>query len=287
VRFERVAPALASSLLAVCLARSLAGGPAASPPSTGFTLTRGEVRDGETLQLVLPGEVHESASREAPVLVSRLVGTHVVAHGELSAEGVRWVELADGGFVEAARLDRLPEPIADDLLVGEEGMISGRVVPDDYVPSDLVGVPDSLKAAGYEERSLRLRAGAADAFARLMAAAAADGITVRIFSAYRSAAFQRRLYAAAVEEDPAQKYSAAPGRSEHRLGTTVDVSTPALPLLSSELEDSPAGRWLARRAAEFGVVQTFSYARHVALGVAHEPWHLRWVGERTDRPEGW
>jgi hypothetical protein len=257
------------------------------PPFVGFTLIPQPVDVGETLWFILPGNVHQHATRESAVLISHSVGAQVAARRELRAEGVRWVELADGGFVEAARLDRIPEPVAGDLPVGEEGMLAGRIIPDDYVPSDLVAVPDSFKASGYEERSLRLRAGAATALARLLEAAAVDGITLRIFSAYRSSAFQRRLYATAVEQDPAQIHSAAPGRSEHRLGTTVDVSTPALPLLSPKLEDAPAGRWLARRAAEFGIVQTFSRARHLSLGVAHEPWHLRWVGERRETPEAW
>lgn len=257
------------------------------PPPSGFTLIPEPVAAGEELRFVIPGDVHERASREALVLTSHAVGAQVEARRELPVDEVRWVELAAGGFVEAARLDRIPELIEGDLPVGDEGMSTGRVLPDDYAPSDLLAVPDSIKAPGYEERSLRVRAGAVAAFLRLVEAAAADGVTIRVFSAYRSAAFQRRLYAAAVDKDPAQRSSASPGRSEHRLGTTVDVSTPALPLLSPELESSPAGRWLARRAAEFGVVQSFSLARHLERGAAHEPWHLRWVGERTDSPETW
>ncbi|HMB69354.1 MAG TPA: D-alanyl-D-alanine carboxypeptidase family protein, partial [bacterium] len=48
-----------------------------------------------------------------------------------------------------------------------------------------------------------------------------------------------------------------------------------------------AGRWLVERAAEFGFVLSFSRERHEARGVAFEPWHLRYVGRRTDDESGW
>ena len=209
------------------------------------------------------------------------------ATGREAAGAGGWVETAQGGWIARARVDRVPAPLDGDLPVGREGMVTGRVLPDEWVPSDLVPIPDSLKTAGYEGRTMRLRRGARDAFARMMAAAAADGITLRIFSAWRSAEFQRRLYERAVDRDPAQVSTAAPGRSEHRLGTTVDVSTPGARHLHPELAETPAGRWIARRATEFGIVVSFSRERHAARGMSREPWHLRWVDSAVTDDTAW
>jgi D-alanyl-D-alanine carboxypeptidase len=112
-------------------------------------------------------------------------------------------------------------------------------------------------------------------------------VSIGLYSAYRSVEYQRALYARAVERDPGQRSSAAPGRSEHHLGTAADVTTPGVPPLRAAIAESPAGRWLERRAAEFGIVATYSRERHAARGAAHEPWHLRWVGGETDDDSGW
>jgi LAS superfamily LD-carboxypeptidase LdcB len=200
-------------------------------------------------------------------------------------DGVRWVVTKTGAWVEAARLDRVPQPTENLLTAGKEGMADGRVLPDDYEPADLVVVPDSLKATDFGWRPMSLRSGALRAFRSLITAADSAGFEIRIFSAYRSAEYQRGLYARAVERDPTQNRSAPPGRSEHRLGTAVDVAVPGVPLLSGELEHSPAGRWLAAHCEASGIVVSYSHGRHRARGVAFEPWHLRWVGENV-RDEG-
>ncbi|HMB68865.1 MAG TPA: M15 family metallopeptidase, partial [bacterium] len=192
------------------------------------------------------------------------------------------------GWVEAARLDRPPAvEEGEELPGGREGMASGRTIAGGWSPPDLRPVPDSLKAPGIEWRKMELRAEALDAFRRMIAAAAADGVGLGIYSAYRSVEYQRGLYLRAVDRDPRQRSSAAPGRSEHHLGTTVDIVTPEVPPLRPEIADSPAGAWIARRAAEFGIVQTYSRERHAGRGATHEPWHLRWVGDRIEDEEGW
>ena len=81
--------------------------------------------------------------------------------------------------------------------------------------------------------------------------------------------------------------SAAPGRSEHQLGTTVDVGTPGTELADQALASTPAGRWLERYAESFGFVVSFSRERHAERGVAFEPWHLRWVGNHTGDDRRW
>jgi hypothetical protein len=92
-----------------------------------------------------------------------------------------------------------------------------------------------------------MRPDVADAFDRMAAAAAADGIGLIISSAFRSDAEQARLWAA----NPDPKWVAPPGKSLHRLATELDLGPPA------------AYGWLARNAERFGFVQRYSW----------EPWH--------------
>jgi len=195
--------------------------------------------------------------------------------------------LRGSGWVEASRLDRLPAPLAEDPEPGREGMASGRVLPWTWRPADLVPLPDSLKAPGFEGKSLRMRRPAAAAFARLLAAARADGVDVAAFSAFRPADYQRRLYSRAVKRDAGQRDVAAPGRSEHQLGTTVDVGTRGTPLANQALERTPAGRWIRDHCEEHGFVVSFSRERPAERGVAFEPWHLRWVGAHVGDESGW
>lgn len=118
-----------------------------------------------------------------------------------------------------------------------------------------------------------LNADAAEAYAAMRDAAAEDGITLFIVSAYRSFETQWQLYWAEVSNyGPDQNTSAKPGHSEHQLGTTVDLNE-----LSEAFGDSPAGQWLQQNAHRFGF--RMSYPRGNEQGYAYEPWHWRWWGD--------
>jgi hypothetical protein len=241
---------------------------------------------GETVRFVVAGDVRLAPIRAAISLGRREPGDTLTVREAIVVARRLWIE-TDRGFVEAARLDRIPKPVEGTLDPGEEGLAAGRVLPDAYRPHDLVAVPDSLKAADYLYRRMRLRAEALSAFERMIAAAAEDSCEIRIVSAFRDADYQRGLYARAVERDAGQTSSAPPGRSEHQLGTTADVVEAGGAALSVRLADTEAGRWIRRRAGDFGIVVTFSKERHEARGVSWEPWHLRWVGSRVADEGGW
>jgi len=256
------------------------------PPTPGPTLFPGAVRAGDELQFVVEWPL-ASAPGEADTLRMAAAGDSCEVRSVRPGSELSWIELEPAGWAPSSVLDRPAEPIEGDLPPGEEGLVRGRVLPIDWRPTDLVALPDSVKYPGYEERALRLRSGAAAALIDLLAAAKADGIDLRGISGWRSGGMQRRLYARAVRRDPAQRWSAAPGRSEHRLGTTLDVGPPDLDPLALALEDHPAGEWLRRRAGEFGWVISFSRDRHEARGVIFEPWHIRWVDEAVEKNRLW
>ncbi len=253
----------------------------------GMTLFPDGASPGELLRFVTDG-ASRAEPESAKVIRDYVRGDTVRAHRSFQLNGVRWIELRNTGYVEAARVDRVPVPVRGNLAAGREGLSLGRVLPWDYEPSDLEPVAEPYKAADFETRALRLRREARRAFERMIEAAAAEGVVIRLFSGWRSAEYQAALYARNVDRrGPTQRVSAAPGRSEHQLGTAADVAAPGVPLMTPALADAAAGRWIARRSAEFGIAMTFSRERHERRGVAFEPWHLRWVGDAVNDDREW
>ncbi len=124
-------------------------------------------------------------------------------------------------------------------------------------------------------REFVLTPAAAGAWLAMCDAAAADGVTLQLVSAFRSIARQHEIVAAKLArgqrlEDILQ-VSAAPGFSEHHTGRAVDIGTPDSPPLEEEFERTPAFAWLQANAGRFGFV--LSFPRGNACGYLYEPWH--------------
>ncbi|MEX1198124.1 MAG: M15 family metallopeptidase [Pseudohongiellaceae bacterium] len=135
----------------------------------------------------------------------------------------------------------------------------------------------SLAEAGpdWYGRSQQLRPDALAAWRRLQQAAAEDGVTVHLISAFRSVDYQcevirRKLAAGRTMEDILQ-VNAVPGFSEHHTGCAVDLGTTDCPALEEAFEHTPAFRWLAEHARRFGF--HLSYPRDNTMGIHYEPWH--------------
>ncbi|MCG2623657.1 M15 family metallopeptidase [Arthrobacter sp. I2-34] len=143
--------------------------------------------------------------------------------------------------------------------------------PATYVPSSLVRVT-----------GLKVRSEAADAFKRLARAAKADGVTVTLVSGYRSYAQQESLYNDYVRQygqATADTLSARPGFSEHQTGLAVDIGNPnGACALAACFASTPAGRWAADHADEYGFVIRYPEGSGGITGYTYEPWHLRYVG---------
>jgi D-alanyl-D-alanine carboxypeptidase len=152
-----------------------------------------------------------------------------------------------------------------------------HALPSDYVPDDLVVV-----GPGFEKRRVyQLRLEAAAAWERMRDAARADGIQLRLVSAFRSYQDQQRVYQAKVERDgPQQNAVAAPGHSEHQLGTAIDIAGPDdETMLEHAFAETDAGKWLVARAPEFGYAVRYTRANQKQTGYTAEPWHYRYFGD--------
>jgi len=132
-------------------------------------------------------------------------------------------------------------------------------------------------------RGYQVAVPAAEPLEELMAAADAEGLGLKIASAFRSYDYQLGVHAdlvAARGEAEADRVSARAGHSEHQTGLAVDLVTPADPGCDFEacFADTPAGRWLASESWRFGFVVRYRSGTTAITGYSPEPWHLRFVG---------
>ena len=125
----------------------------------------------------------------------------------------------------------------------------------------------------------RLTDECADAFAKMQAAAGADNIILYEASGFRSYETQEGLYdnyAARDGQDAADRYSARPGHSEHQTGLAIDLND-----VSDTFGETPEGQWVAAHGAEYGFILRYPAGKEDETGYMYEPWHIRYVGEKT------
>lgn len=137
-----------------------------------------------------------------------------------------------------------------------------------YIPANLVLVDTPYLKAG--PRCLTKQS--YDAFVLMNTALYSQTTTnLVISSAWRSAKTQR--YFAITRS----AFAATPGRSEHQLGTAVDLD-----ILGAKEEDyfgnSTTYQWMVLHAHEYGFIQSFNAEGETSNGVPNEPWHWRYVG---------
>lgn len=144
-----------------------------------------------------------------------------------------------------------------------------------YVPDSLADIPQEYL---YDESvPQQIHTQVLPFLERMIQAAARDGITLWINSAYRSFGTQSSLKSSykVIYGSGANAFSADQGYSEHQLGTTVDFTTRGIGGGYVGFEDTPAYAWLSENAYKYGF--TLSYPEGNAYYI-FEPWHWRFVG---------
>ncbi|TSC75075.1 MAG: D-alanyl-D-alanine carboxypeptidase [Parcubacteria group bacterium Gr01-1014_30] len=113
----------------------------------------------------------------------------------------------------------------------------------------------------------------------LLQAAAADGVDLKIISAYRSFGEQASLkYSYKVTYGSgANKFSADQGYSEHQLGTTVDFTNSEIGSTMAGFDKTNTYEWLRQNAFKYGFALSYPKGNTYYY---FEPWHWRFVGTR-------
>lgn len=135
-----------------------------------------------------------------------------------------------------------------------------------------------------------LQTEAADAFLSMQAAAAKDGVDVRMQSGYRSVSYQKKLYdnktqyyrdkglSEAAAREKAATIVNPPGCSEHNCGLAADLNSPEHTALDTGFADTAAFRWLCENAEQYGFILRYPKEAESVTGITYEPWHWRYVG---------
>ena len=172
-----------------------------------------------------------------------------------------------------ARGEQLKEILAE--LGISPDLIETRGLP-------LCAEPEALEVAevGDDGREYRLTPAAAAAWRKMKAAAAAEGVVLKLISAFRSIDRQVEILREKLAEGQTLaeilSASAPPGYSEHHTGRAIDIDTDGAPPLEIEFEGTPAFAWLTRNAGRFGYVLSFPKGNR--YGYQYEPWHWFYAG---------
>jgi D-alanyl-D-alanine carboxypeptidase len=128
---------------------------------------------------------------------------------------------------------------------------------------------------GDDGREYLLAPEAAAKWREMSGAALADGVVLRIGSAFRSVDRQAEIIRDKLAEGSPLAavlcVSAPPGYSEHHSGRAIDVTTTEGAPLELEFEKTGAFRWLSKNAGRFGFVLSFPAGNR--YGYDYEPWH--------------
>jgi D-alanyl-D-alanine carboxypeptidase len=150
----------------------------------------------------------------------------------------------------------------------------------DYVPKDLVQLQD-YRVPTLGSDVLRLRREAAESLGHLVEGAAADGEELVVASAYRSYEEQQLSHERlmSVFGADADGMSAAPGHSQHQLGTAIDFTNAAAGYqVWRPFAQTSAYWWLQHHAWEYGFVLAYPRGKAEQTGYHWEPWHYRYGG---------
>ncbi len=165
------------------------------------------------------------------------------------------------------------------------------VNPWNYIPDDYTLDLETVQG-DYKMNKL-----AATAAKDLIAAAAADGYSLRVCSGYRTVEKSRTLYERKVQQyldagyseadakTEAAKWVAPPGTSEHHTGLAMDIVSADYFDYYSDLEHDfdkfDEFDWLIAHCAEYGFILRYPEGKEDITGITYEPWHYRYVGKEA------
>ena len=200
-------------------------------------------------------------------LLARLLAVLILlASGTLAGTVVFLRSNQDMTTLPSSLTELMPQPEADGRLLGHFSYPIAR-------EADLVEVIPGR----------RLHGDAAAAFLAMQRDAEAEGVQLKLLSAFRDQETQHNLFFPVMVErsqrpEERAQVSAPPGYSEHHTGYALDLGDARHPELDLEadFDQSAAFAWLRQNASRYHF--RLSFPADNRQGVAYEPWHWRWEG---------
>lgn len=155
----------------------------------------------------------------------------------------------------------------------------GFYLPEDYEPElvdpEIPVAPDCQNSKMTKETSAALT--------KMYEAAKKEGLELVLNSAYRSYQTQVETMADFVKRyntQYANEYVAQPGASEHQTGLGIDLTAQSV-VEGKRITfgDTDEYKWVIKNCAKYGFIIRFENGTDGITGIAHEPWHLRYVGK--------
>lgn len=102
-------------------------------------------------------------------------------------------------------------------------------------------------------------------------------------SGWRSQAEQQRIYEESLRDNGpvfTAQFVAQPGHSEHQTGLAIDLGLlqPEIDFIRPAFPDSEICQRFRDLAPVYGFVERYPAGKEHITGIAHEPWHFRYVG---------
>ena len=111
-----------------------------------------------------------------------------------------------------------------------------------------------------------------------------DGEALCPVSGWRSREEQETIYTRSLQEHGrrfTEQYVALPGHSEHQTGLAVDLGlrSETIDFLRPDFPYEGICQKFREQASFRGFIQRYPQGKENITGIAHEPWHFRYVGE--------
>ena len=153
------------------------------------------------------------------------------------------------------------------------------------------GLADNLTLREVGDKLLEYQA--AEQLEKMLAAAAEDGVKIKIISGYRSDDYQQLLWEKEISKEmgcgldynsavaKVGRTLALPGCSEHSTGLAADLGTENSDDVQLDFYRTAAGKWLCGHAAKYGFILRYPRMKEHITGIDYEPWHYRYVGHEA------
>lgn len=217
----------------------------------------------------------------------KITGYYGNLTGKAVAKFQKEYGLPETGIVDTATRDKLNEVFLSHLCPERTVMYPEFLLrkvgkqyplPNDYIPSSLENISTKLKTVGIA----CLSSDVVPSLVNMFLDAQKDDVYLAVTSAYRKPEIQKYLYDfwLSIQGVSALDEIAEPGKSEHQLGTTVDLTDVSIGYagVDDRFARSAGGKWLIQNAHKYGFTMSYPRGKEQSTGYKYEPWHWRFVG---------